>query len=260
MSWLTYAFRLMYLPIGLFGVSIATAVLPAVSRHAAVDDRAGDAATRVARASRMMLMLNVPATLGLVVLATPIVRLLFERGRFTPADTAATAAALRLLRARPRRLLGGADRVADLLRARAEPRAGRRQRRARSRSTSCSTSSLVRVMGFRGLALGTSIAALVNGARAARAAAAAAGRPRGRPPRRRRSRKIASRRSSMAAVVGGRRTLADGRAARSGHCWRRPFGSVAAIGAGLVVLAAAARLLRIRSSTRRPWRERPGAG
>ena len=42
----------------------------------------------------MMLMLNVPATLGLVVLARPIVELLFERGRFPPADTAATAAAL----------------------------------------------------------------------------------------------------------------------------------------------------------------------
>ena len=40
-SWLTYAFRLMYLPIGLFGVSIGTAVLPAVSRHAAVSDAAG---------------------------------------------------------------------------------------------------------------------------------------------------------------------------------------------------------------------------
>ena len=37
-SWLSYAFRLMYLPIGLFGVSIATAVLPAVSRHAAIGD------------------------------------------------------------------------------------------------------------------------------------------------------------------------------------------------------------------------------
>ena len=38
-SWLQYAFRLMNLPIGLFGVSIATAVLPAVARHAAIDDR-----------------------------------------------------------------------------------------------------------------------------------------------------------------------------------------------------------------------------
>ena len=124
-SWLTYAFRLMYLPIGLFGVSIATAVLPAVSRHAAVDDIAGDPRHACRAALAMMLMLNVPATLGLVVLATPIVRLLFERGRFLPADTAATAAALRLLRRRPGRLLGGADRVADVLRARAEPRAGR---------------------------------------------------------------------------------------------------------------------------------------
>ena len=37
-SWLNYAFRLMYLPIGLFGVSIATATLPAVSRHVAQHD------------------------------------------------------------------------------------------------------------------------------------------------------------------------------------------------------------------------------
>ena len=93
-SWLTYAFRLMYLPIGLFGVSIGTAVLPAVSRHAAVGDTAGIRNT-VSRGLGMMLMLNIPATLGLFVLATPIVQLLFERGRFLPADTAATAAAAR---------------------------------------------------------------------------------------------------------------------------------------------------------------------
>ena len=51
-------------------------------------------------------------------LPTPIVQLLFERGRFLPADTVATAAALQLLRDRPGRLLGGANRVAGLLRAR----------------------------------------------------------------------------------------------------------------------------------------------
>src|SRR5580765_7751604 len=67
-SWLSYAFRLMYLPIGLFGVSIATATLPAVSRHAAVGDTAGIRDT-VSRGLRMMVMLNVPATFGLVVLA-----------------------------------------------------------------------------------------------------------------------------------------------------------------------------------------------
>ena len=94
-SWLTYAFRLIYLPIGLFGVSIATASLPSVSRHAALDDLAGIRRT-VSRGLAMMLMLNVPATLGLVVLARPIVELLFEHGRFTAADTEATAAALQL--------------------------------------------------------------------------------------------------------------------------------------------------------------------
>ena len=80
-SWLTYAFRLMYLPIGLFGVSIATAVLPAVSRHAASNDLDGVRDT-LTRGVSLMLMLNVPATLGLITLATPIVRLLFEHGRF----------------------------------------------------------------------------------------------------------------------------------------------------------------------------------
>ena len=73
-SWLTYAFRLMYLPIGLFGVSIGTAVLPAVSRQAAVGDTAGIRHT-VSRGLGMMLMLNVPATVGLFVLSTPIVQL-----------------------------------------------------------------------------------------------------------------------------------------------------------------------------------------
>ena len=67
----------------------------------------------------LMLMLNVPATVGLIVLATPIVRVIFERGAFTPADTAATAAALQFYAHRPARLLGRAHRVAGVLRARA---------------------------------------------------------------------------------------------------------------------------------------------
>src|SRR3954469_6395935 len=92
-SWLNYAFRLMYLPIGLFGVSIATAALPEISRHTADGDLPAVRET-ISRAVRMMLMLNVPATIGLMVLAHPIVALLLQRGRFTPYDTAATSAAL----------------------------------------------------------------------------------------------------------------------------------------------------------------------
>jgi putative peptidoglycan lipid II flippase len=160
-SWLSYAFRLMYLPIGLFGVSIATAVLPIASKHAAVEDPAAIRAT-VSRAIGLMLMLNVPATFGLFILATPIVRVLFERGRFLPADTASTAAALQLYALG---LVGYSTAriiapVFYAIRRSAVPVA------ASVGSIVINVLGsviLVRAMGFRGLALGTSIAAISNG-------------------------------------------------------------------------------------------------
>ena len=81
-SWLDYAFRVMYLPIGLFGVSIAAASTPALSRLAAADDTPRMRST-VASAIGLMLALNIPATLGLIALAAPIVALIFEHGSFT---------------------------------------------------------------------------------------------------------------------------------------------------------------------------------
>jgi len=85
----------MYLPIGLFGVSIGTAVLPAVSRQVAERNTRAVSHT-IADGLSLMMMLNVPATVGLMVLASPIVRLLLERRAFTASDTAATAAAVQL--------------------------------------------------------------------------------------------------------------------------------------------------------------------
>ena len=159
-SWLSFAFRVMYLPIGIFGVSIATATLPAVSRHAAQEDLERVKGT-VSGALRMMLILNIPAFVGLVVLASPIVALIFERGSFAPSDTASTAAALIFYA--PGLLGYSAVRIAVpcfyALRNSVTP-------------TLVSIMSvilnvvlnliLVRTMGFRGLALGTSIAALAN--------------------------------------------------------------------------------------------------
>ena len=85
----------MYLPIGIFGVSIATASLPDISRHAAADDLRAVRET-VSRGLRMMLMLNVPATVGLIVLAEPIIAMIYERRAFNAYDTTSTAAALML--------------------------------------------------------------------------------------------------------------------------------------------------------------------
>lgn len=161
-SWLSYAFRLMYLPIGLVGVSIGTAVLPAVSRHAAAGDPAGIRHT-VSRGLAMMLMLNLPATIGLMVLATPIVQLLFERGHFLPADTAATAAALRWYAVG---LIGyAAVRIASpTFYAIGESRTPVMVSAAAIAVNVAASVALVRAIGFAGLALGTSIAAIANAA------------------------------------------------------------------------------------------------
>jgi len=90
---LRYAFLLMYLPIGIFGVSVATATIPNLARQGAEGAHAAMTST-VSWAIRLMLVLSIPATVGLMVLAQPIVQLIFERGRFDAASTAMTAAAL----------------------------------------------------------------------------------------------------------------------------------------------------------------------
>ena len=159
-SWLNYAFRLMYLPIGLFGVSIATAAIPAVSRHAAQDDRAGIRRT-IADGMTLMMMLNVPATVGLIALASPIVRLIFERRAFTPLDTAATAGALQFYAIG---LIGySVVRIASpTFYALNESRTPVTVSMASVLVNAGLNIVLAQFMGYRGLALGTSIAAIVN--------------------------------------------------------------------------------------------------
>jgi putative peptidoglycan lipid II flippase len=159
-SWLNYAFRLMYLPIGLFGVSIATATLPAVSRHAARSDEAAARRT-IADGLSLMLMLNVPATVGLVVLATPIVRVIFERAAFTATDTIATAAAVQFYAVG---LVGySIVRIASpVFYALGQNRTPVLVSGVTVLANALLNIALVRVMGYRGLALGTSIAALFN--------------------------------------------------------------------------------------------------
>lgn len=92
-SWLSYAFRLMQLPLGLFGVAIAQATLPVISRQAAANDREAMAET-LAGSVKLTSFINIVSAMGLAALSVPIIRLLFEHGRFTAADTAATATAL----------------------------------------------------------------------------------------------------------------------------------------------------------------------
>jgi putative peptidoglycan lipid II flippase len=83
----------MQLPIGLFGVAIATVTLAEVSRHAAAGNMADLKAT-LSFSLRLVLLLTLPATLLLIALARPIIALLYQHGRFDAADTVETARAL----------------------------------------------------------------------------------------------------------------------------------------------------------------------
>lgn len=93
-SWLQFAFRLIYLPIGMFGVAISTATLPAASRAAAADNLEEFRRT-IAQALRLTFLLTIPSAVGLIVLNKPIIALIYQHGgRFTDYDTAQTGIAL----------------------------------------------------------------------------------------------------------------------------------------------------------------------
>jgi putative peptidoglycan lipid II flippase len=92
-SWLMYAFRILYLPIGIFGVAVGTIAATGLARRVAQGDTEG-LRTTLRDSLRTLAFLTLPATAGLWALGVPIVRLLYERGRFTTADTESTATAL----------------------------------------------------------------------------------------------------------------------------------------------------------------------
>ncbi len=84
-SWLYYSDRLLEFPLGLFGIAIATVILPTLSRnHVSADSNQFRA--NMDWALRMVCILGIPASAGLIVLAEPLLTVLFVRGEFTPAD------------------------------------------------------------------------------------------------------------------------------------------------------------------------------
>ena len=92
-SWLSYSFRLMQFPIGVFGVAIGTAAIPTLSRFAAQNDFKKFRET-ISSSINLVFLLTLPSACGLVVLGEPIIRLIYERGLFTASDTTMTAWAL----------------------------------------------------------------------------------------------------------------------------------------------------------------------
>ena len=92
-AWLTYADRIYQLPLGVVGIAIGVALLPALSRRIRASDARG-ATHALNRALELSFAFSMPAAIALIVIPDEIVRILFGRGEFTEADVQATGAAL----------------------------------------------------------------------------------------------------------------------------------------------------------------------
>ena len=92
-SWLSYAFRFMQFPIGVFGVAIATATLPPLSRST-TNPNHDEFRRTLAHSLALVFLLCIPSAVGLAIMGRPIVALVFEHGKFTAFDTVQTANAL----------------------------------------------------------------------------------------------------------------------------------------------------------------------
>jgi len=93
-SWMRYATTLYQFPLGLVAVAVSSAILPTLSRQAAA--RAPEFKQTLVQGLNLVIVLIVPATVGLFVLAGPVVAVAFERGEFTAPDTLMTAQVLRV--------------------------------------------------------------------------------------------------------------------------------------------------------------------
>jgi len=92
--WLSIAFRLMQLPLGLFGVALGTVTLPLLSRLVVAGQMTAFR-TELARAMRLALLLTLPSMVGLMMLAEPIISVLYQHGKFTAYQATQAAGALR---------------------------------------------------------------------------------------------------------------------------------------------------------------------
>jgi putative peptidoglycan lipid II flippase len=92
--WLSQAFRVMQLPLGIFGVALGTVALPLLARMAAVGNFTAFR-SELARGMRLALLLTIPATVGLMMLADPIMSVLYQHGKFGVTETMESAGALR---------------------------------------------------------------------------------------------------------------------------------------------------------------------
>jgi len=160
MTWLDYAFRIMHLPLGLFGIAVGTVALPALSRYVA-EQNLPDLRETLFDSLKLVFFLTVSSAILMMFLSHPITKIIYERGKFTSFDTAMTMQALILY------LIGvpfssGLRNVASAFYAFRDSKTPMWASFISIGLNIVLNYTLMQIMGFRGICLATSISAFAN--------------------------------------------------------------------------------------------------
>jgi len=159
-SWLWYADRVMEFPLGVFAISFATVILPQLSDHAA-DNNIAHFKKTFQDGLKMIYFVNIPATVGLVVLANLIISVLFQHGNFSPRSTEMTAQALQCF-ALGLPFVSGARISSSAFYALQDARRPVRAANLAVLVNILVGASLIKFLGHRGLALGVASGSFFN--------------------------------------------------------------------------------------------------
>jgi putative peptidoglycan lipid II flippase len=159
-SWLNYAYRIMQLPLGLFGVAVGTVTLQSLSRIVLNNDVAAVRA-RLADSLKMAFFLTIPTSVLIAFLSQPVTRVIYQHGKFRPEDTPLTALAL-ILYTLGIPFIAGLRNVAAVYYAYKDARLPMYASLASVVLTIALNVSLIGVLGFMIFPLSTSLAAALN--------------------------------------------------------------------------------------------------
>jgi putative peptidoglycan lipid II flippase len=160
LSWLNYAFRIMHLPLGLFGIAVGTVALPTFSKFA-VEGNLGEIRKTLSDSLKMVFFLTVPTSIIIAFFSLPITSIIYQHGKFTAFDTSATAQAL-ILYIIGIPFMSGLRNVAAVFYAYKEAKFPMYASFASIGVNIILNITLMRVIGFRAFPLSTTISALVN--------------------------------------------------------------------------------------------------
>jgi putative peptidoglycan lipid II flippase len=159
-SWLNYAYRIMQLPLGLFGVAVGTVTLQSLSRIV-LDNDVVAVRSRLTDSLKMALFLTIPTSVLIAFLSRPMTRVIYQRGHFRPEDTLPTAVAL-ILYTLGIPFIAGLRNVAAVYYAYKDARIPMYASLISVALTIALNVSLIGVLGFMIFPLSTSLAAALN--------------------------------------------------------------------------------------------------